>query len=52
MERPAAANGKRESTEKFVLTLALILTFSPGEKEQTLSVFGFANTCPATPVAG
>ena len=30
-------------TEKFVETLALILTFSPGEKEQTLSVSGIVD---------
>ena len=32
-------------------TLALILTFSPGEKEQRISAFGFADDCPANPVA-
>jgi len=36
---------------EMVLTLALILTFSTGEKEQRLSVSGFSNTCPANPVA-
>jgi len=30
-----------------VVTLALILTFSPGEKERPLCVAGFANACPA-----
>jgi hypothetical protein len=33
-----------------VVTLALILTFSPPEKEQPLSVFRFANDRPANPV--
>ena len=33
------------------VTLALILTFSPREKEQPLCVSGFANTCPANPVS-
>lgn len=33
-------------------TLALILTFSPGEKEQRLDSYGFASDCPANPVAG
>jgi hypothetical protein len=36
---------------KFVLTLALILTFSPGEKEQRSHVFGFANDRLANPIA-
>jgi len=36
----------------FVETLALILTFSPGEKEQPLSDFRFANGRPANPAAG
>ena len=35
-----------------VETLALILTFSPGEKEQPLSLFRFADDHPATPVKG
>jgi hypothetical protein len=30
---------------------ALILTFSPGEKEQQSHVFGFADVRPANPVA-
>ena len=33
------------------LTLALILTFSPGEKEQRSTISAFANGCPATPVS-
>jgi hypothetical protein len=32
-------------------TLALILTFSPGEKEQPLHVARFTNKLPANPVA-
>ncbi len=36
---------------KMVVTLALILTFSPEEKEQPLSVSGLANDCPASPAA-
>ena len=36
---------------KMVVRLALILTFSPGEKEQPLFISGFANTCPANPAA-
>jgi len=35
-----------------VLTLALILTFSPGEKEQRSHLSGFAIERPANPVAG
>jgi len=35
-----------------VLTSALNLTFSPGEKEQPQSGSGFADDCPANPVAG
>ena len=34
---------------EMVVTLALILTFSPGEKEQLLAVSGLANDCPANP---
>jgi hypothetical protein len=34
-----------------VFWLALILTFSPGEKGQPSSVFRFANDRPANPVA-
>jgi hypothetical protein len=37
--------------EKFVLTLALILTFSPQEKEQQSLVFGFAGDGSANSVA-
>jgi hypothetical protein len=37
---------------QMVLTLALILTFSPREKEQRLSVFCFTNDRPANPAAG
>jgi hypothetical protein len=33
-------------------TPALNLTFSPGEKEQPQSNSGFADDCPANPVAG
>ena len=36
---------------KFVLTPALILTFSPGEKEQLLHVSGFSADRPANPGA-
>jgi hypothetical protein len=36
---------------EMVVTLALNLTFSLGEKEQPLLVSGFANTCPANPAA-
>jgi hypothetical protein len=36
---------------KFVFWLALTLTLSPNEREQPLSVSGFANTRPANPVA-
>jgi len=35
-----------------VFWLALILTFSPGEKEQPSFVFRFAEGRPANPVAG
>jgi hypothetical protein len=35
-----------------VVTLALILTFSPGEKEQRSHLSGFANSRPANPAAG
>ena len=35
-----------------VVTLALILTFSPGEKEQRSQLSGFADNRPANPVAG
>jgi hypothetical protein len=44
---PTAHGGGRE----LVVTLALILAFSPEEKEQALAVSGFAHTCPANPVA-
>jgi len=37
---------------RMVETLALILTFSPGEKEQPSYVFRFADGRPANPVAG
>jgi hypothetical protein len=43
--------GNGGKTEKFVLTLALNLTFSPGEKEQQSHVSGFAGERPANPVA-
>ena len=33
------------------MTPALILTFSPGEKEQTMSISGFVDDCPANPGA-
>ena len=35
-----------------VFRLALILTFSPGEKEQPWSISGIADDGPANPVAG
>ena len=35
-----------------VVTLALILTFSPEEKEQRSHLSGFADDRPANPVAG
>ena len=44
--------GNGGKTEKFVLTLALNLTFSPGEKEQQSHISGFADERPANPVAG
>ena len=34
-----------------VLTLALILTFSPGEKEKLLDGSGLADGCPANSIA-
>jgi len=34
---------------EFVLTLALILTFSPGEKEQPLCIPGFADDYRTNP---
>jgi hypothetical protein len=37
---------------KMVVTLALILTFSPGEKEQRSHLSGFADDRPTNPVAG
>jgi hypothetical protein len=37
---------------KFCFTHALILAFSPGEKELPARVFSFAEACPANPVAG
>ena len=37
---------------RLVEPLALILTFSPGEKEQPLFVFRFTDDSPAIPVAG
>ena len=36
---------------KLVLTFALTLTLSPGEREQLECVSRFANGCPADPVA-
>jgi len=36
---------------KMVVTLALILTFSPREKEQRSHFSGFADNRPANPVA-
>ena len=37
---------------KMVVTPALILTFSPGEKEQRSRLSGLADNRPANPVAG
>ncbi len=45
---PHASNGIRM---KLVVTLALILTFSPGEKEQRPHLSGFGNNRPTNPVA-
>jgi hypothetical protein len=38
--------------KEFVLTTALILAFSPGEKELQSHVLDFAEARPANPVAG
>jgi hypothetical protein len=43
--------GNGGKTEKLVFWPALILTFSPGEKEQQSRVFGFSNDRLANPVA-
>src|SRR6185369_12310149 len=43
---------RNQSRIRMVLTLALILTFSPGEKEQRSHLSGFADNRPANPVAG
>jgi hypothetical protein len=40
-----------EAERKLVLTLALILAFSPWEKESPWHVFDFSDNCPANPVA-
>ncbi len=45
-------DGRTKPRMKLVVTLTLILTFSPGEKEQPLSASDFANDFPASPVAG
>jgi hypothetical protein len=37
---------------EWFFTSALNLTFSPGEKEQPQAGSGFADDCPANPVAG
>jgi hypothetical protein len=47
-----ARRGKITGKRKFVLTLALILTFSPQEKEQLLRVSVLSAVRPANPVAG
>jgi len=39
-----------EHALEMVVTLALILTFSPGEKEQPLCVSGYADGRPANPI--
>ena len=44
--------GDDGKTEKFVLTLALILAFSPGEKEPPAHVSLFSDDRPANPAAG
>ena len=52
--RPMAVWGGRttEAERKLVLTLALILAFSPWEKEPPWHVFLFSVDGPANPVAG
>jgi len=40
-----------DKTGKLVLWLALILAFSPREKERQSQVSGFMDDCPANPVA-
>jgi len=42
----------RDHKGAMVVTLALILTFSPGEKEQRSHLSGFADNRPANPAAG
>lgn len=49
------SDGVRNSNEiktRMVVTLALILTFSPREKEQRSHLSGFADNRPANPIAG
>ena len=46
------ARNSNETETRMVVTLALILTFSPGEKEQRSRLSGFADDRPANPVAG
>ena len=41
-----------DDKRKYVLTLALILAFSPGEKEPPWRIFDFSDDGPANPVAG
>ena len=47
-----SATVERKPRMRMVGTLDLILTFSPGEKEQRLQLSGFADHRPANPVAG
>jgi hypothetical protein len=46
------ARNSNETKTRMVVTLALILTFSPGEKEQRSHLSGFADDRPANPIAG
>ena len=45
-------DARTKPRKEMVVTLALILTFSPREKEQHSYLSGFADYCPANPVAG